>query len=85
MRTSLAKEIRDTSFELNRKKFISHLSRWDDFRVRKQEAINSYLILKQKQTRCDRLLKHVRLFHILKRVYRVFEIEKYFTEEEARR
>ena len=64
-RMAIAKNCRDMSIEIKRQKGIKNLSKWDDFRVRREEAIIANLKAKQRNQRCTILTKHAKTFLIL--------------------
>ena len=84
-RLTICKKRRELSLETKRQKDLKHLAHWDDFRERRTIAIANYLRAKQRQRRCNTLVKHAKAFLAIQRIYKVFRVEKLKAVDKARR
>ena len=72
---SMAKDNRNMSLEIKRQKYIKSLSRWEDFRNRREGIMTEHLMVKQRWTRCNTLITHMKAFLVIKKVYLVIKNE----------
>ena len=75
-RILIAKHCREINFELKRLKNIDNLSKWSNFRERRDAVFIKYCKAKSLYKRSSKFVKHAKVFLTIQKVYRTFREEQ---------
>ena len=67
---------RNSTIEVKRQKDIKHLSKWDEFRVRRDAIFFKYLTAKQMFKQGSILAKKAKVYLVIRKAYKAYKSEQ---------